>query len=1266
MSLRTASTVAALAALLAVTGACKPPTKDTQAPMTADAARQRAAALERRLKEQPNDVDAARELAHLYWLHLRQPAKATPLLDRLAAREDPVAMMSRLMLADARLEFVKVREMAHGLIRGAAKPDVPPAERATRVGMAELAARYLAENHGELPDDDTSFPKFFDSLDLSKQAPDVSQPLLSLRASIARRLDQDFLKFYDQMGCVRAWSVGELEGTLATFELRKAAADPNKFTPDPAATMTTLACAVRTWNPSPRAGMRRLRSHLEVPGDTLRLAVGSQEPVRIYVDGTPVFRNDRSDRWPSGETTLELKVTPGTHRLDVHAAIPREKVWFLVRATDANGRAIPTRVDAGALATPYTGKPTRPPTPFFPHPAGPLAEPAYAPLRMALAASDAMADGNTDDAEGFTRALAHAGPDFAEGHLVIAAFEIGDPTRERAASTARQRVAIEKALAIDPGLTRARVRLLELGIERGETSEVLDAIEALGPKALRDVSGELLRVAAYTARGNEHLADAALARAAALHPEHCTVLKAQRGVAQRRGDVTREDALTAKIERCPGTTGTRARLAARRGRFDEARALFKKLLERTPDDVEVMAELADVAISDGKLDEAIALRRQILGLVPYSARTLLAIADLQAREGNTKGARASVEAALDKIPQSLELAQIARSVGVPDEMQPLRVAGTPVIAGYRQEKNDYEGVAEVLILDRSATRVYPDGSQRHIIHTIAELRSKEAIDRYGEIVPGEGALVLTLHSVKPDGRVFEPESIPEKDGLSLRGLQIGDIVEYEYMLERPTIGLLPGYVDLSVFRFQSQETPFHLSEMVVVAPESMPLKVELRGGAPKAVVSKKDGLVTSHWKVERSPRLGVEPQMRHSLYEVPSVRVYTDVADEAWLAALGLRLFTAPRSNLELRQLTRKLTANEKTASGKLAALHRWVVENIEEVGEMQIPATLTLSARKGSGMMLLKAMLREAGVRTELWVARDNFGLDVLPGGNPLFESYDSPFLAVWTEQGADPIMVVTGSKVLPLGFMMPGMARARAFRVPIGEDDPAGGVVQLPDAPAELASRRSYKISLDLQRDGTGAVSGTIDLQGMEAAAWRDVLRNLDRDRIEEGFERAELAVLFPGATVDLEDLQIHNEKDLRAPLQLEFSGSIRGTIVQQGGEMLMRASAVPLNVGQGFTSLPERKTGFAIPYAPLLDAHVTIKLAGGRFTGLPSAENIKTPHGTYTRKVEASPGADTVTLHTTATLQTGVFAPKQYPGLAALTRQVKAAEDQVLRAK
>ena len=64
------------------------------------------------------------------------------------------------------------------------------------------------------------------------------------------------------------------------------------------------------------------------------------------------------------------------------------------------------------------------------------------------------------------------------------------------------------------------------------------------------------------------------------------------------------------------------------------------------------------------------------------------------------------------------------------------------------------------------------------------------------------------------------------------------------------------------------------------------------------------------------------------------------------------------------------------------------------------------------------------------------------------------------------------------------------------------------------------------------------------------------------------------------------------------------------------------------------------------------------------LPSAEKIETPQGTYTRSVAA--GSEGLTIRTTATLQTGVFGPEVYPALAGLTRRIKAAEDQVIRAR
>ena len=61
--------------LLLAAPACKPPAQATEAPLTSDTARQRAAELERLLAKDPADDGAALELAHLQWLHLRSAAK---------------------------------------------------------------------------------------------------------------------------------------------------------------------------------------------------------------------------------------------------------------------------------------------------------------------------------------------------------------------------------------------------------------------------------------------------------------------------------------------------------------------------------------------------------------------------------------------------------------------------------------------------------------------------------------------------------------------------------------------------------------------------------------------------------------------------------------------------------------------------------------------------------------------------------------------------------------------------------------------------------------------------------------------------------------------------------------------------------------------------------------------------------------------------------------------------------------------------------------
>ena len=63
----------------------------------------------------------------------------------------------------------------------------------------------------------------------------------------------------------------------------------------------------------------------------------------------------------------------------------------------------------------------------------------------------------------------------------------------------------------------------------------------------------------------------------------------------------------------------------------------------------------------------------------------------------------------------------------------------------------------------------------------------------------------------------------------------------------------------------------------------------------------------------------------------------------------------------------------------------RWVMAEVEEAGDITTPATITLSGRQGSRLMLLRAMFEQVGIASELWLLKDQFGPTVLPDGDPL-----------------------------------------------------------------------------------------------------------------------------------------------------------------------------------------------------------------------------------------------------------------------------------------
>lgn len=1254
------------------------------------AAAEHADRLEAWLAKHPDDHRARLELAHVYWLHLANPASATTHLDTLTALETPppLARFSRAMLAQSHLDLDRAWTEHAALLREAPSHEARR-ERVLALALTPLAARALDALDGMRRDDAKQFNTLFDALDLHAYPGETVEQLLSTRASIARRLGEDYRAYYARQGCVQDWVVGELEGYRGPLELARLEID-RSFTPDSAgASPTQLSCAFRVPNPDPNSGIRRLRTTVEVPAgeSQFRLSVGAQYDARAYVDDQLVWASDRTDRYPVEAPTLVLPVGPGTHRIEIRTAIPSERAWVLVRATTLDGHNLAVKADTQTKGDWRLDlDPTRPKQAGAEHMLEiqawtegglGLRGQVYAPLREYLALNDALADGDTDRAEQIAPSLRAQSQGFADAHLVLADFERRDPSRGKTSSGTRQQAELESALALDPSLARARFSLLSLRLDRGEVVEVVEALEAIPEDAVSGAGAlllSMLRFDAYRRRGSDFQAEQALASAIAVNPDNCEVLMARRELIRERTQVAAEDEIAIELAKCPGSVGVRARLAAQRQRYDDARALWTERLSQIPDDLDAMQALAEIAIATGDYEESAAWQQRMLDAAPYRALSNLELADLEAQAGHSTAARELLLTAIDRYPHSSRLREIAQRVGIPDDLMSWRIDGAQALAEYRGDVEQglaSEGVSEVLLLDREVSILYANGGHRHIVHQMFHVLSDQAIDAHGEFSQ-PGVELLTMHSIKPDGTIVEPESITGKDGLSLRGLAIGDVVEIEFTFDRDPESALPGHVDLGRFRFQSPEIPFHRSELVVITPQALAgqVKIEARNNPPtptRRAVTLREGEFTELTFLARQvPRLGSEPGARSMLDELPMIQVHVPLVVDDWLDQLAAQLRPAQRSNPELRTLALDLTSQYPGTYDKVDALWRWVVDEIEDGGDLSTPATVTLSARQGSRLMLLRAMCEAAGIDNQMWLLRDRFGPNIYAGGNPLVETYDTAMLAV-IEPGKTPLLIGTSSEVVPLGYLSPSYADGRALRLRLEDDEPKAGYVDVPSNPERFADLRRWELEVTLDSKGTGRVSGTIELRGLEAIIWRNVFDQVDVDRRPEVFTQAELSRMLPGASLDLERLEFENEWELELPLVIKFSAKARNAGVMQSGELIMLAAAVPIDPATAYTHLAKRWSGMVIPYAPVLEAKVRYQIDGPSFSEVPADVLVNGPRGSYTRKlVSGGVGQRELVFESRSTFAAGVVEAADYRALTQFAGQIQAAEQQLLRAR
>src|SRR5207237_10233708 len=77
------------------------------------------------------------------------------------------------------------------------------------------------------------------------------------------------------------------------------------------------------------------------------------------------------------------------------------------------------------------------------------------------------------------------------------------------------------------------------------------------------------------------------------------------------------------------------------------------------------------------------------------------------------------------------------------------------------------GASAVRLLDSGAAQMYADGGGVERVHTVARVVDKKGIAKFGEAQLPSDVQVVQLRTLKADGRVPQPASIPDNAGLSL-------------------------------------------------------------------------------------------------------------------------------------------------------------------------------------------------------------------------------------------------------------------------------------------------------------------------------------------------------------------------------------------------------------------------------------------------------------------------------------------------------------------
>jgi transglutaminase-like putative cysteine protease len=1029
------------------------------------------------------------------------------------------------------------------------------------------------------------------------------------------------------------------------------------------------------------------------------LRIGSPGPVRVWLNGAPVFERDVLRRAALDQDAAAMRLGRGWNRILVKTVVADGAWRLFLRVTDPAGRPLPVTI---ASAQPAAGASRAP------------AERGRAPRVDTLAdllARRAAAASPKSSASAWldlARVLAWLAPRDRDERAPAAAFDralAAQPSFEAllgradaASDDDERRRLLERAAGL-PGVSPGWAAVLQVWL--GEVART-GRREASGMARLRealavDPGGWFAAVALADAELEAGLPLAGLARLRAL-PEDVRALPRVRRARARLEDAAGQRLLAEReLEALAALRLTDvdlhhqlARWARVRGDGATARARLALAAAARPDLPALTVELARLEEGAGDVTGALGTLTALTDRMPDEPTALVALGKLLYRAGRPVEGLARLRTALVLRPQDPDLRRNVERLASADagdateadELARRFAADARTLVRPTAPRAADAGDGAIVLLDRRVVRMHPNGLCRTFAQRIVEVRTKRGAEDEKEFAvhysPGTeeveirqarvyrrgaaGAISVREATERSDEDLSEPWYGIYYDNraeiVRFDGLGPGDVIEVQYVVDDVSAeNQLHGY--FGDLRYVAEAIPKRRWDYTLIAPASRPI----HANEPRLPRLERSVDIEGTERVYRFAATDVakiepEPAMP-GLAEVAPYLHLSTYADWSEVGAAYWNLIEEQlHADDDVRQAARALVKPGMTAAERVRAVHAFVVRNTRYVGlefgvhgykpykVAQVLARRFGDCKDKASLML--ALLREVGVEAELVLVRTRRGgrIDAQPASLAIFDHaiVYVPALARYFDGTAE----FAGGAELP----------AQDQGVPVLRVGPRGAeLTETPVSPSG-ENRVERRWQVDLGPSGDGRVDEQLSVFGQAAPEWRE--------HYQTAGERAERygrvwTGRFPGARLGA--VEMPGIDDREAPVRVHAVVEVpRLGRPAADGAVELPLTGRDTGLVRAYARLSSRRHELVLGYPWQHDEELTFRLPPGwRVTRAPGSRTVEGPFGRFRLDVEV--GDDVVRVRSALDVKEVRIAPAEYGQFRAFLGEVDGVLEQAL---